>query len=317
MSVEVLVTGAATHLGGNAVRTLALAGRSVRAQVGPQEPTWGLEGLEGVQIVRGDVSSRSEAQRLVRGARFVLHCAVEARLWSRLEGASRRVALLGTERICDAARQAGVERLVHVGAPEGGASEVSRRCVDAALDAELLVRQQLDAGLDAVIVLPTVMFGPWDVRPTSSRLIQAVAQRRILGYPRGGNNFVDVRDAARAAIAALNHGERGQRYLLGGENLAWREVFALIAEIVHAPPPRLAVPRRLAMAASAMSEAWGGLTGRAPTLSAAEVDLAYMVRSYGSQDADDALGMAHTPLRQTLEDAWEWMRSDQRAAARM
>ena len=78
--------------------------------------------------------------------------------------------------------------------------------------------------LDAVIVNPTYMFGPRDARPSSGKLIIEVVKRRVPGWTPGYNNFVDVRDVARGMIAAWQKGRRGERYILGGHDMTYRDV---------------------------------------------------------------------------------------------
>lgn len=319
--VDVLVTGATTLVGGNLTRLLVARGERVRALVHPLADQRALEGLD-VEIVLGKITQAHEVAQAMRGVRQVYHCASIAAMWRTLEPAMRAINLRGTEAVCLAARRQGVERLVHlssmeaVGLPTAGQlpdestpwnmERLRIPCSQALYDTELMVRDHIATGLDAVIVNPTYMLGPWDVLPSSGRLILAVSRRQLPGYPRGGTNFVDVRDVCAGMVATMTRGVTGQRYILGGENRSYREVIKLIAEVVGRRPPRVAIPQSVAMAAGAMGELWGGLTGREPIVSVSEMRFAYLDHYLDSQRAHDELEMPHTPLRQTVEDAWAW-----------
>src|SRR5262249_14538889 len=100
--------------------------------------------------------------------------------------------------------------------------------------------------IDAVVVNPTFMFGPRDARPSSGQLIVDVVRHRAPGWPPGYNNSVDVRDVARGMIAAWHKGKRGERYILGGHDMTYRDVMRAIARVAGVRPPLFRVPERIA-----------------------------------------------------------------------
>jgi len=103
-------------------------------------------------------------------------------------------------------------------------------------------------GLPVVVVLPTAVFGPGDVKPTSGALFLAAARGRIPVYIEGSINVVDGRDVAAGHIAAAQRGQPGRRYILGGHNMTFREVQTAVAEVVGRKPPRFALPQWLTVA---------------------------------------------------------------------
>jgi dihydroflavonol-4-reductase len=122
------------------------------------------------------------------------------------------------------------------------------------LAAERLVLAAAGEGLDAVVVNPTTPVGPGDAKPTpTGRMIAGVARGRIRAYLAGtGLNVVDVRDVARGHLLAYEKGKRGERYLLGGENVSLRELFARIARLAGRRPPRMRIPYAAARAAAVL-----------------------------------------------------------------
>ena len=160
----------------------------------------------------------------------------------------------GTERVIAACTTAGVKRLVHTssvvaigltttGAPsdETATLELRRaRPLRRVRDHEAPGRghRPRAASIDAVIVNPTYMFGPRDARPSSGKMIVDVARRRVPSWTPGYNNFVDVRDVARGMIAAWQRGKRGERYILGGHDMTYKQCFDTIARVAGVKPPR-------------------------------------------------------------------------------
>jgi dihydroflavonol-4-reductase len=97
-------------------------------------------------------------------------------------------------------------------------------------------------GLPVITLLPTTVFGPGDVKPTTGVLLLMVAQGKIPGYVEGTLNVVDGRDVALGHLAAARRGKPGRRYILGGHNLTIREVLATAAEVAGRKPPRIKLP---------------------------------------------------------------------------
>ena len=85
-------------------------------------------------------------------------------------------------------------------------------------------------GLNAVIVNPTYMLGPWDWKPSSGRMLLAVGKQFTPMAPPGGNNFADVRDVAAGILLAHEKGEIGRQYILGGENYTYLAAWKLFAK---------------------------------------------------------------------------------------
>jgi dihydroflavonol-4-reductase len=318
---KVLVTGATGLLGANLVRELTHRGKDVRVLVRETSMSAAIDTLD-VEAVWGDITDNASLDLAMKGVQEVYHAASQAAQWRRLQPLMHRVNVIGTRNVCAAALSAGVRRLVHVSTVDAVGVDPSGSVADESLTwnlgglrapyattkyaAELVVQDHIAAGLDAVIVNPTTMFGPWDVKPTSGRMILAVAAGRTLGYPNGGDNFVDVRDVAAATIRAMEAGVCGRRYILGGENMSYGEVMKLIAEVVGSSPPRIKFHPGLTRAAGAISDLWGGLTGRQPSLSSVEAKFACMNAYYDSGRAHRELAMPTTPVREAVSAAWRW-----------
>ncbi|MFQ5414159.1 MAG: NAD-dependent epimerase/dehydratase family protein [Phycisphaerae bacterium] len=270
----VFVTGGTGFLGVNLVRLLVARGRRVRVLRRAPGRVLGLDG-DRVEFVPGDVTDVGAIHTAMRGCAEVYHVAarVEVAPWG--VDRIRAVNVDGTRNVCAAALHNGVRRLVHTSsiatiaagtldapADEDTAWNLERLRIPyytTKRDAEAVVREYVDRGLDAVIVNPTYLVGPWDVKPSAGRMVIPAATGTLHFFPRrGGINFVDVRHAAEGHVLAMERGVRGARYILGGENLSFRVFLARVADQAGAPAPRLA----LSYAAMYPVAAAGSVVGR-------------------------------------------------------
>src|SRR5690606_26475470 len=134
-------------------------------------------------------------------------------------------------------------------------------------------RREIDRGLQAVIIHPTYMFGPWDWKPSSGRMILEVARRFTPLAPSGGNNCCDARDVALGALAAWERGKNGRNYILGGENLTYLEAWRLIARATGGKPPWFRAGPLQRILGGMAGDVWGRVTGREPDLNSAAVGM--------------------------------------------
>jgi dihydroflavonol-4-reductase len=279
--VKVYVSGATGFVGSHVARELRERGADVRAE-------------------RVDLLDAEALERAVGGCEAVVHVAA---LYSYDAPAQKleRVNVAGTRNLLEAATRARVRRFLFTstagtcgpvrGRPateedEPPAWELTVPYKRTKLAAEVLARE---AG--AVVVNPTTPVGPGDHKPTpTGRMIAGVATGRLPAYVRTtGLNLVDVRDVARGHALALEHGQPGERYLLGGANLPLEEIFGAIADLAGRPRPRIAVPYVLAQAAS-----------RLHVTNPNEVKLARLPMYFTWEKARDRLGYAPGPVEPAL-----------------
>jgi dihydroflavonol-4-reductase len=275
--MRALVTGAAGFIGAHLVDALLGEGAEVVAFDRVPPPA-------DVEFIRGDVLDADAVRRAVDGCDAVFHLAA-VYSYARADAAlMRAVNVDGARNVLDAAgRGDRVRRVVHTsscatcGPVSGRAatehdlpppSELTVPYRRTKLDGERLALHAAAHGADVVVVNPTVPVGPGDTRPTpTGKMVVDVASGRARGYvARSALNIVAVEDIAAGHIRAFEHGRAGERYLLGGENMEMREVFALIARAAGRPAPRVAVPWSLAYIAALIADAALRPLGREPSL---------------------------------------------------
>ena len=320
--MAVVVTGAAGLVGGNLVRALLARGRPVRAFV--HRDRRALEGL-GVETVEGDVREPDSLRRAFDGADVVYHAAATISLsmgeWPLLES----VNVVGTRNVAEACLHCGVRRLVYfssihalVQEPLDVPVDESRPLVEvesrryppydrSKAAGEKEVRRGIQRGLDAVVVYPTGMIGPYDFRPSYfGQVLLALGQGRLPALVAGGFDWVDVRDAVEGAMQAEQRAPAGARYLLSGHWASLRELASLAGEITGARIPRLVFPMWMARVGVPFGTHFTTLDGQHPLYTRVSLRALRSNRRISHRRATRDLGYHPRPLRETIEDALRW-----------
>lgn len=319
MTKTFLVTGATGLVGNNVVRRLLERGQAVRVLVRRDSDPRPLEGLN-VERAWGDVRDAEAVRQACRGVATVVHSAAIVHFgWTGL-ALQREVNVQGTQHVAAAALEAQA-RLLHVssvdalgvGRRDAPADEDSPRegkipCtyVVTKQEAEAVVRSYIDRGLDAVIVNPGFMLGPWDWKPSSGRMLLEVATRFTPLAPTGGLTSCDVRDVADGLLAACEKAPTGRQYILAGENLTYQQIWCLFAEISGGSKPWFRAGPLMRFLGGYGGDLWGRITGREPDLNSAGVRVTSQFHYYSSARAQAELGYRPRPFRQSVADAWAW-----------
>jgi dihydroflavonol-4-reductase len=308
--VRALVTGAAGFIGSHVVDALAAGGAQVRA-FDRVEP----DGLpDGADHFAGDVLDRDALRRALDGVDAVFHLAAVYSYAPADAAAMEAVNVEGTRLVLE---EAGARRVVHTSSCATCGPVAGRAASEGDLPAwwelrvpykatklagERLALAAAARGRDVVVVNPTTPVGPRDRRPTpTGRMVADVAAGRARAYLAGGAlNVVAVEDVARGHVLAHEHGRAGRRYLLGGENLALRDVFAAICEAVGRPAPRVGVPWRVVYGAALAARALALPPG---LLVLDEVRVARWPMRFDDSRARRELGYSSQPARDALARA--------------
>ncbi|MBC8352538.1 MAG: NAD-dependent epimerase/dehydratase family protein [Planctomycetes bacterium] len=318
-----LVTGATGFVGNNVVRLLRNAGENVRVLVRESSNRRPLAGLE-LEVVGGDVCDIESVRGAMKGISQVVHAAARVHIgWTGLE-AHRATNFEGTRNIAIAAREANA-KMVHVssvdalgvGSRDLPADEESPRqgkipCsyVISKREAEEAFLAEVNRGLEGVVVNPGFMLGPWDWKPSSGRMLLQVAQRFTPCAPAGGFSACDVRDVAAGILSALARGTPGSNYILGGENLTYKELWKRIAIITGGTPPFCHAGPMLRCVVGCAGDVIGKLTGREPDINSAAVGMSTLYHYYSIARAQTELGYVVRPIEESIADAWEWFQAE-------
>ncbi len=330
--MRVLMTGATGFIGANLVRLLLDRGDEVICLI--RKPRMAIEGLP-VQLetipLQDDKETVDELAKVLDGVDGIYHV---AGIFDPSPGGvarMRQVHVYATRALLRAAEKAKVPRMVVCSSSVtvGFGSRDAPGDEDTPLDATAvygpsgalrayydtkLQSEQLAAAwgsVEAVIVNPDYIIGPWDVKPTSGQMIVSMARQKlpVPVYPKGGKCFQDAEDCALGHILAMERGTPGRRYLLGNENLSYQEFMTLVAEVVGARPPRFPLPnlalglagRAGAILSKMDAHRFAGLDGNVLRSMQQE-------RYRSARRSFDELGVPQTPVREAIEKAYAWFK---------
>lgn len=320
--MKLVLTGATGLLGNNVARLAIAAGHEVICPVRKLDDR-SLVGLPVTPMLWDFAASSAPWLDLLSGCDAVIHSAALIHIgWQRQEESQRANVAL-TRQIAAAAREAGC-RMVHISTVDTLGYSVDGRPVTEGIrrpakpqsayvksktDAEHEVEHWVNQGLQAVILHPGFMIGPWDWKPSSGKMIVTIAKRQIPLAPWGGCSAVDVRNVAAAVLNAATQGATGEHYILGGHNLKYTELFREIAAVTGSKAPTWRVGPVVAVAAGWIGDCWTRLSGRETDLNSALIRMGQLKHYYSSEKAQRELGYQIDPLRPAIEAAWEFLQT--------
>jgi len=321
--VQALVFGATGFIGGHIARAALAHGWKVRGLRRRPDAVGAIADVaDQIEWVQGelpfDQPGRAHLGQVMRGCEVVFHAAAAYPRAERNAASWVSRSVRQMRAVLEAADEAGVQRFVYTSTLTTiGRSSDPKRMADerdyyvpgttrsvyyeAKFAMEMEAWRAVAQGLPAVILTPTAVFGPGDVKPTTGEVLLRVAKGQIPVYFDAVVNAVDVRDVADAHVGAVERGRTGQRYLVGGHNLTLHELLTATARVAGVRPPA----RKLS--------AWmvDGLIGLGDALRLPLPDLTKTIRLWQPLSSDKArreLGSSPRPFEITARVTITWFR---------
>jgi dihydroflavonol-4-reductase len=317
-----LVTGASGFLGWHVASLLIERGHKVKALVRPSSRIRELD----AEPVSGDLRDPDSLARAVAGCGLVFHVAADYRLWAADQSELYRSNVDGTRNILEAARHAGVERVVYtstvgcIGVPRTGEGNedypVSLKDMTGAYKrskflAERVALESGTTGVPVLIVNPTAPVGDHDIKPTpTGQIVLDFLKGNMPAFIDTGLNLVDARDVARGHLQACERGRAGERYILGAENLTLEQILGKLAAITGRPAPTLQLPYAIAYAAGVATTAWAKISGKPPRAPLDAVRMARKKMYVSHAKAARELGYDPGSPQGALARAVEWFQAN-------
>lgn len=322
--MRALVTGATGFVGAAVARALLHEGWEVRALARRGSDRRNLQSIA-VDVVEGDLGDVESLRRALGGCAGLFHVAADYRLGAFDPQQLYKTNVDGTRNILNAAREAGVRRIVYtssvatIGIPRDGTpgTEESPSTLADMIGhykrskylAEEVAREAARSGIAVVIVNPSTPVGPGDVKPTpTGQLVFDAAAGRMPAYVDTGLNIVHVDDVANGHLLAYHRGRVGERYILGGQDMTLREILIDIARLVGRKPPSVRLPSGVVMPIAYVAEAFARVTGRSTRITVEGVRMARKLMFFSSAKAARELGYQWRAPTQAFVDAIEWFR---------
>jgi dihydroflavonol-4-reductase len=321
-----LVTGAGGHIGNVLVKLLYKKGhRDLRVFVQEKEDISYIERYA-KEVVRGDIRDPFAVSAAVRGCDTVFHLAGLVQISGVRKKLVFDVNVGGTRNVVQACLEKGVKRLVHVSSVHA-LKEPEEGFIDETLDSDFNnlpgayakskamgtfeVMNAIQKGLDAVIVFPTGVIGPYDFRSsyTGSAIKGYIDARKTQYYFDGRYDFVDVRDVADGIYRAWKYGEKGQGYIISGSVSSLEDIIRAVEQATGRAIPRRKVPRALVKAVALLAPAYYAIARKKPVLSKYSINVLMSNSCISCSKAQEKLGYRPRPLVRTIRDIVRWQRA--------
>jgi len=322
VGLTALVTGASGFLGSNLLRELNRQGweLTVLARAGSS-----LDDVRDIPFQLRTADLRDAGAVLAAMPRkmdAVFHVAADTNVWARNNAAQEQANVHGTRNIIEAAIMRNAKRLIHTssfatwGFQDAVLNEDSPRTgntdwinyVRTKYLAENLVKTAVEQNrLDAVILCPAHILGPGDRRNWST-MMRMVDHGKLPGIPPGGGSFADVREIAKAQIAAFHRAAKGRVYLLGGEDASFLELIHLVGEMLGKQVPGRATPAWVLKAGARLMNLLAAVTGKEPDITPESAVMISHHMRCDSGRAQRELDYRFTPIRPLVEDTIDWLR---------
>jgi nucleoside-diphosphate-sugar epimerase len=321
--VRIFLTGGTGFIGAHVARKLRERGDEVVALARSPEKAAPLREL-GCEIVEGDLADKDAVRRGLAGVDAAIHGAAiyKVGIPKSDRPAMWKANVEGTEAVLDAAIEAGVPKIVYV-STVNVFGNTNGKVVDESYERDVsdgfvsyydetkyrshqIAKDRIAKGAPVVIVQPGGVYGPDDHSELGDMVDQA-SKGKLLAkpFPETGFNLVHVEDVADGILLALDRGEAGQAYVLGGELSTMGDVLDKAAELSGKKPPRFTLPPVMVKLSAPLGPVIGPLLGFPPNLKeamSASHNVTYLAKDdkarrelgYSPRDLD-------TGLRETLE----------------
>ncbi len=252
-----LITGGSGHVGANLVRELSSRGYQVRC-IDFDNDHRAFEGFN-VELVKGNITNISTLDTAFKDVEVVFHTAAVISLDRKDRNLIRSVNVGGTENVCEMSLRHGVKKLIHFSSVDAFVREPledplyeNRSLVTdpnavpydlSKADAQRIVLEYCDKGLNASIIHPSGIFGPNDFKPSlfGQEFINIANGKRPYSI-NVGYDYVDVRDLCKISVDCIDKGEVKQNYIVGGNYMDFVYMSEVMSEILNKKLIRSTLP---------------------------------------------------------------------------
>jgi len=323
----IVVTGADGHIGNVLIRELLASGeKNIRALILPGEDLTPLKGFD-IEKIEGDITKPETLTRPFQGADLVFHLAGIIAISHGSEELMEKVNVQGTQNVIDACFKSNVKRLVYTSTIHAIEEPPKGQVITEKLPfkpgqkkegydkskarATIEVLEAVKKGLNAVIVCPSGVIGPYDFRISEmGQLFINVVHKKLFAYVQGAYDFVDVRDVAKGHILAAEKGKTGEVYILSGEQIYVGKIMQILKEITGVKPPRWRMPIWLAQLSADFAPIYYKITKTKPLFTRYSIHTLASNSNISNQKARQELGYSPRPIRESIKDAIQWLKDN-------
>lgn len=323
---KVLITGGNGFLGSNLTRELYRQNYSMRILVRSSADLQCVADIP-CEVFFGNIDNPEHVNAAIKGVDIVIHTAAITDQWGIPYAEYEKINFISTQHIVNACLQHGVSKLVYVSTANTIAPG-SKACPGTELGGftlfksnsnyiltKYLAQQYISEmvekkKLPAVIVNPTFMIGPNDVKPSSGKIVLYAMHKRILFFPPGGKNFVYIKDVCKGIIKAIDLGKPGSCYLLAGENLSYVDFFRMVTSKSGKGTLMIGVPAWLLKASGLIGTIKEKLLHRASKLNYANAYMLCVDNYYSGKKSERELDLTYTCTEDAVSDTILWFKEN-------
>lgn len=321
----ILVTGATGRIGNVLVRKLVELNHEVRILCLPGDDPAHFH-LPPVEVHYGDIRDYRSVARACEGVDLVYHLAAIVSIMPGRSRMIREVNVGGTLNVLQTCKENRVRRLVYTGSVHSFAEPAVGSTIDETVpfnpaatagtygrskaEAALFVSTAAREGLDAVVVCPTGVIGPFDYKLSlMGSMFLMFIKRKLKMIIDGSFDFVDVRDVAEGLTAAAEKGDRGEVFIVGGEWTTMRGLVEKMAEIAGGNPVKGVIPTFASYMISGLSAFQAMILRKNAVLTPYSVHTLTRNYRFSHEKASRRLNYRPRRLETTIRDTFEWLKS--------
>jgi dihydroflavonol-4-reductase len=324
MKMTDIVTGANGYLGNVLVKKLLEKGHNVRAFVRNTSDIKSLKSLD-IELFKGDISELDSLRSAFKGVENVYHLAGIISLMPGDRDLIHKINFISTKNVIQACRECDVRRLVYTSSihaledtPDGKiineevpyCSNIHKSHYDFSKSlASTEVLKAAREGLDAVIVNPTGVIGPYDF-PVSAitKTFIDFAKSKLKLAIEGAYDFVDVRDVAEGHVLACEKGKTGENYILSGERVKVSELMKILESLTGIKAPRYYLPVNFGKFVGSLMPVYYRITGIKPYFTRYSVEVLCSNSFISHEKATKQLGYNPRSAKESIKDTITWLK---------
>lgn len=317
--MKILITGADGMLGTSLVHLLLKRNYEITAFIHPSSKSTTLDNLP-VQKVYGDILNPKTLDDAFKSVDVVIHAAASTAVWPSRSEFVRKINIDGTRNIIDKVIQHKIKKLIYVGSASSVSTIENKKAkhkfpgakyrldyIDSKYEAfNMIMKAVGNKNLPATIILPTYMIGPFETQLGSGKLLMNYLKGHIKMFPKGGRNFVHVKDVAACIANSIHIEPVGNYYIAGNENMSFKAFFKLAAEISKKKKLKYRSPSWMVLTAGLAGNIYATLFRKEPILTYKMAKVSCDNQFICCAKSLSELNVKPTPIKHAIEDSYNW-----------
>ncbi len=325
--MRIFITGANGFLASNIIRELLSRDHDVVAFIKEGEDISTINELN-ITKKYGDILDYNSILNALDECDALIHAAASTSTCPDKTKMQYRTNVEGTLNVMNAAIEKKITKVLHIGSANSfgfgtkenpgdetkpfSSGKYKLDYINTKYEAHKLVLELVRSkGLPAVILNPTFMLGPYCGKYGSGQMLMAVKNRKLPGYTSGGRNFIYVKDAAVAIVNALTMGKTGECYILGNENLYYKEIFNKMAAASGLRPIKRFIPGFAIILFGLIITGAAKIFGFTPAITYRTAKVSMDTNFYTANKAIRDLKLLQTPVDIAIKEAYHWLETKQ------